>query len=215
MKTIALIIATSSLYGFSIGLVHSLEFALRNLIKFPLLILVTTGTCSMADYLIAKAFSTRLDFVTVQRCILGIFKDLTVMLASLSPVMVFLARTIERPDEAGLNEYPMFLGLNVGLIAVCGIFAVIRQTRGVANTAGFSPRRGAGLILCWMTVALFVGAQWAWYLRPFCGVASLKEKTPFFLGTRPDFRGATSFYEAVFQLFDPPSRGTIVDSKSR
>ncbi|MFT5357956.1 MAG: hypothetical protein ACI9KE_005193, partial [Polyangiales bacterium] len=38
----------SAIYGFSIGAVHSLVFALRNLIKFPLLLLVTAIVCCLA-----------------------------------------------------------------------------------------------------------------------------------------------------------------------
>jgi hypothetical protein len=37
-------------------------------------------------------------------------------------------------------------------------------------------------------------------MRPFCGVVG----APFMLGSQPDFRGATSFYEAVYHVFVPP-----------
>ncbi len=57
----------------------------------------------------------------------------------------------------------------------------------------------------WLLLSLLVGGQWAWYLRPFFGVASISaEVTPFCLGTLPDYRGATSFFEAVLHLVDPP-----------
>ena len=42
-------------------------------------------------------------------------------------------------------------------------------------------------------------------MRPFFGVRGLaKTAPPFFLGTAPDFRGARSFYEAVYNLVVPP-----------
>jgi hypothetical protein len=62
--------------------------------------------------------------------------------------------------------------------------------------------RGVVLVGAWLAASLFVGAQTSWYLRPFCGVAYVD--TPFMLGTEPDFRGATSFYEALFHLIEPP-----------
>jgi hypothetical protein len=39
-------------------------------------------------------------------------------------------------------------------------------------------------------------------MRPFCGVRTVD--APFMLGAQPDFRGATSFYEAVYHVFSPP-----------
>ena len=58
--------------------------------------------------------------------------------------------------------------------------------------------RLALLIAAWLTASLFVGAQASWYMRPFCGVRTVD--APFMLGSAPDFRGATSFYEALFHL---------------
>jgi hypothetical protein len=69
---------------------------------------------------------------------------------------------------------------------------------------GVPVRRGAPLIAAWLAASLFVGAQASWYMRPFCGVSSVD--APFMLGSAPDFRGATSFYEALYHLVDPPRR---------
>jgi hypothetical protein len=40
-------------------------------------------------------------------------------------------------------------------------------------------------------------------LRPYFGVSTIKD-IPFIEGSRPDYRGARSFYEAVYHLMDPP-----------
>jgi hypothetical protein len=56
-----------------------------------------------------------------------------------------------------------------------------------------------------------VGSQWSWYLRPFCGVATVN--APFMLGAEPDFRGATNFYQAVYQIFAAP-RASSLEVKS-
>jgi hypothetical protein len=98
---------------------------------------------------------------------------------------------------------PPVLGVNIALIAACGSLALLRQCRELALVHRLPLRRGASLVAAWFAASLFVGAQASWYMRPFCGVASVD--APFMLGSAPDFRGATSFYEAVYQLVDPPS----------
>ncbi|HET8937981.1 MAG TPA: hypothetical protein VFN67_31270 [Polyangiales bacterium] len=194
----------SAAYGLSIGAVHSVRFALRNLIKFPLLILVTASVCSICYYILARWFTRALDAPAVARATLSIYHDTAVLLASLSPVTLFLALTIERPDRDGLHEYPMFLSVNVVLVALSGSLALVRQCRQLQREYGLAIARGSCLIGAWLAASLFVGAQASWYMRPFCGVVD----APFMLGTQPDFRGATSFYEAVYHVFQPPPNTT-------
>lgn len=203
-RIIATLIAAAALYGFSIGAVHSLEFARNNLLKFPLLLLVTAAICALAYWVVARTVTARLGFRDVQRLVLETFRDLALLLASLAPACLFLAHTIEQPDGQGLCEYPLFLGLNVLFIAVAGTFALVRQAQRMLQRNGLSRGKRAVIVLAWLALSLLVGSQWAWFLRPFCGVSSLEEDTPFVLGTAPDFRGATSFYQAVYQIFDPP-----------
>ena len=201
------LVGSAAAYGFSVGCVHSLRYGLSNLLKFPLLLVVTASVCAVAYHLVASFAGARLRFGEVQQLSFALFRDASVMLASLSPVGLFLSLTIERPGALGLGEYPLFLGFNVALIAVCGTVALGRQARGLAQRAGLSRRRGAAVVAAWLALSLLVGSQGAWFLRPFFGVASIRaEETPFFLGTRPDFRGATSFYEAVWQVVVPPAR---------
>jgi hypothetical protein len=153
----------------------------------------------------ARFASTSLTFGEVQAVVLRIFRNLSVLLASLSPVVYFLARVIEQPaTDRELGEYPLFLGINVFLIALCGCVAVVRQASTLFTGQGLSLPKAWALITAWLLLSLLVGAQWAWYLRPFFGVSALEEDTPFCLGTSPDFRGATSFYEAVHDIFNPP-----------
>lgn len=193
----------SAIYGFSIGTVHSLVFALRNLIKFPLLLLVTALVCSLAYALAARALCPSLSFRAVLRAVLAIFTDTSVLLAALAPVMLFLAFALERADESGLHDYPLFLAINVLAIAGCGSLALYRRTRAIAAQHKLSGRRASTITAAWMFLSLLVGSQWSWYLRPFCGVANVS--APFMLGTEPDFRGATNFYQAVYQIFAAPA----------
>ena len=205
MKLLVLI-GSAAVYGFSVGCVHSLEFGVHNLVKFPLLLLVTASVCAIAYHAVAGFAGARLRFSAVQELTFSLFRDASVMLASLAPVGLFLSLTLHRPSARGLGEYPLFLGFNVLLIAVCGVTALRRQTRGLMKRANLSRRRGSLVVGSWLVLSLLVGSQAAWFFRPFFGVATIRsEDTPFFLGTRPDFRGATNFYEAVWEIFAPPS----------
>jgi hypothetical protein len=203
-RAVLTIVLASAVYGFSIGSVHSLRIATWNLAKFPLLVLATSAVCALAYWAFALFVTRRLTFADVTALSLRTFADLSVLLASLAPVAYFLARTIEPPTAASLNEYPFFLGLNVVFIAASGVVALSRQTLRVAREFGLGVRRSAAILAAWLAISLFVGGQAAWYLRPFFEVATNPDPV-FIEGTAPDFRGATSFYEAVWHLVDPPA----------
>ena len=204
VRSAAILVLASAAYGFAIGSVHSPLFGARNLIKFPLLILVTAAICSVAFFLTARIVTSRLGFREVQALAVGIFRDVSLMLASVAPALLFLAHTIDQPTLRDLCEYPLFLGLNVGFIALAGTITVIRRARALIAGRGVSLPRGLTIIATWLLLSLLVGGQWAWFLRPFCGVSALTEETPFLLGNMPDYRGAANFYEAVWHLFDAP-----------
>ena len=52
-RDVATLLLASALYGFSIGCVHSIRFGLHNLVKFPLLFLITGAACAVAYFLFA------------------------------------------------------------------------------------------------------------------------------------------------------------------
>ncbi len=192
-------------YGFAIGSVHSTTFALRNVVKFPALLLVTAAVCAPGFVLITRLVAPTLGYAGVRSLVLGMTRDLALLLASLATVSFFLAQTLERASAAGLGQYPLFLSLNVGFIAVAGVTALAHRGRSLLARSDVARWRGTSLLLLWLGLALAVGGQWAWYLRPFFGVATISaDKTPFCLGTEPDFRGARSFYEALVHVVVPP-----------
>ncbi len=196
--------AAAAAYGFSCGAVHSVRLALRNLVKFPLLILVTTIFSALGWIVFSTFLARGLDVKSVLRLSIGTFRDLSFLLASLSPLVLFLALTVDRPrSEEQLAEYPMFLGLNVAFIALCGTIALVRQARVLLAEQGLAPARSVSITMAWLAVCLVVGGQCAWYLRPYYGLAFM-EDLPFAEGTAPDFRGARSFFEAVYHLVAPP-----------
>lgn len=204
-RGLLVLIAASAIYGFSIGLWHSLAYALRNLLKFPLLILVTATICTLACFLSARLFSRELSFRDVLALFFRLFKDTALLLSSLAAINLFLALTLEQPvSEHDLRGYPLFQGLNVVFIAICGSTALVLQTRNLIGRHGIGRGTSAAIIASWLAFALVVGGQWAWYLRPFFGIAALPSAPHFCHGTLPDFRGSTNFFEAVVRLVLPP-----------
>jgi hypothetical protein len=201
-KTIVRLVIYSAIYGWSIGSVHSTTFASRNLVKFPLLMLITAAVCSLGYYIAARSLTVRLEFLEVQRLVLETFRDLSLLLVSLAPVFLFLAWTLEPPSWEGLGEYPLFLALNVLAIALSGSLALVRQATKLLGRYQLSRWRTGAIVMSWLGLTLLVGSQAAWVLRPFCGVRTVD--APFMLGTTPDYQGATDFYQALYHLVDPP-----------
>ncbi len=199
------LVIAPALYGFSVGLIRSPRTALFNLLKLPLLILTSTLVAALAYALVAKLLLREAPLREVRRLVLGCYGEIGTLLASLAPVCLFFALSFERPTgPQALGEYPLFLGLNVALIAVVGCVAVVRQGRALLRRFAVPPARGWAVVIVWLGLSLIVGGQTAWYLRPFFGNAGVAEDDGFCLGSRPDFRGATSFYEAVGDLLVAP-----------
>lgn len=205
MERVPRLLAAAALYGFSAGAVRSWRYASLNLVKLPLLICICATTCAGAYFLVARLLAPSLTFADVRRLVLAGYADLAELLASLSPVCLFLALTIRAPaSTVDLGEYPWFLAANLVLIAGSGVLAIARQTAMLLGRHALARWRAIALIAGWLGCSLLVGGQAAWYLRPFFGNRAVPDDGSFCLGSRPDFRGATSFYEAVQHLVAPP-----------
>ena len=191
---------SSAIYGFSIGVANSWVYGLRNLVKFPLLIVVTAATCALCYHVASKFLGAPLTFVRVQRVVLGVFLDISVLLASLTPVVLYLAATMVDPVAGDLGGYPGFLRFNVVAIAATGCLSVVLRARRELPDTVVDGRRRALLLTAWMGASLLVGGQVCWYIRPFFGSTPGSWKKPWFAGATQDPRGAGSFYEAVYHL---------------
>ena len=209
MRDATTILWASPIYGFAIGSLHSTRVATQNLLKFPLLIAVTALVCGPAYFAFTQFAMARgsrpLAFPEVMALSLRTFAGASLLLASLAPIAYFLARTgLPSPAEP-LGDYLFCLGLNVAFIAVCGALSLGRETLRLTREHGAPLRRAAAVLALWLVVSLFVGGQCAWFLRPFFGPPIIANP-PFMEGSAPDWRGATSFYEAVWHLVSPPDR---------
>ena len=206
-RTLARLVLPAAVYGFSIGAVHSWRFAFANLLKFPALMLVTATLCAASYYLVARFSAPQLRLVDVSRLVLTAYGDAAVLLGSLAGVCFFVAMTMDQPRTlTELGDYPTFLALNVCFVAACGCVAVAQQARVMLERHHIQRRRRTGIVAAWLALSLLVGGQLAWYLRPFVGIRTVIDDGSLCHGDRPDPRGATSFYEAVYHVVAPPPR---------
>ncbi len=205
MKRAVRLLFASAIYGASVGAVHSPRFAALNLIKFPLLIGVSVSVAAGVYFLWARLLAPQLGFEAVRRLVIASYADLADLLAAFAPVTLFLALTLRPPTSlVERGEYPSFLAGNIALIAAAGVLAVGRQAIALLRRHALPPARALALVGGWLAVSLLVGGQAAWYLRPFFGNRAVPDDGSFCEGSRPDSRGAESFFEAVAQLAVPP-----------
>lgn len=192
-------------FGYALGAAHSERYALRNLVKLPLLIVGTALVCAPSYWVAARMLGARLGFATTQRVALLLFHDAAVLLASLAPVVWFLGRVLRATDDGWLGGYDTFLAATMGAVAGCGALALVRQARVLLRQHHCGRRTARAVVMAWLALALVVGGQAAFWLRPLFGLpASRGANPPWFLGATPDLRGATSFYEMVWQTIARP-----------
>lgn len=200
LAPVAAALAGAGSYGFAIGAGKNLTYAVRSLVKFPLLLVGTALLCGLASFVLARFCGASLPFFAVQRASFALHRTTALLLGSLSPVVLFLGRTMAPPDERSLGGYPLFVGLNMGLVAVAGSVALAVQTQVLCRDHGLPPRRAQLVTGSWLALSLLVGGQLAFWLRPFFGIASLRGDPPFLLGDEPTVTGARNFYEVVGQF---------------
>lgn len=206
IRSLLVLVCASAGYGFCIGLANSTVYAVRNLVKFPLLILATTAICWLCYFLLAQFFGAKLGLRDVWHAVTSIFRETSVLLCSLALVVCFLSLTLEPQTVDDLGGFPGFLGFNVAAIAACGSLSVRRCMRIHLGEAVTTASQRRNLVTAWLLVSLLVGGQVCWLLRPFFGVStSANADSPWFSGQEPGFRGATNFYQAVWFVVSKPA----------
>jgi hypothetical protein len=195
----------AALFGYALGAAHSELYATRNLIKFPLLIVVTAGVCALSYFVVARALLVPLSFAGVQRATWKLFHDTSILLASVAPATFFIARALRATDDGRMGGYHGYVAFNFVAIAIAGTIALIRQALALLRDHPIMRARAATLVAVWLALTLAVGGQAAFYMRPFMGIPATRGFTPpFFLGDAPDVRGATNFFEALRLTLEHP-----------
>jgi hypothetical protein len=192
---VALILAGSGIYGFTLGIWRAPLQSLYTAIKFPMLIFLTCAGNAVVNGMLAQILGSGLSFRQTSLAILMSFAIASLILGGFAPITLFIwynAPPLE--SKNAILGHSVMLLTHVFAIAFAGVMAnrrlldLLRKMSGRDSTA-------RAVLFSWLTGNLFLGAQLAWNLRPFIGSPKLAVQ---FLRDDP-LRG--NFYEAVWRAF--------------
>lgn len=193
LTCMAVVIVGSAIFGAAVGSWRAPQQALYTAAKFPMLILITCGCNALLNGLLAQLLGTDLSFRQSSLLILMSFTILSLVLAALTPVALFILANA--PPLSTANDrtgHSIVLLTEVFFIAYAGVVA----NRRLLNLLGAlcpTPQAAWRVFWSWLAGNLFLGAQLSWVLRPFIGSPNLAVE---FIRDDP-LRG--TFYGAVYR----------------
>jgi hypothetical protein len=190
---VVVIIVGAGFYGAAMGWWRDPQQALFTAIKFPLIILFTTGGNALLNAMLAPLLGLNLPFRQSFSAILMSFVIAAAILGAFSPLLAFLIWNAPPMSSATPSEstYNYIKLTQVAVIAFAGVMGNVRLFQLLSRLGG---RRAVAwrVLFAWLAGNLFLGSQLSWILRPFIGSPSLPVE--FFRATA--LHG--NFYENVF-----------------
>ena len=185
------IIICSGIYGFSVGLWRSKLQAAYVAFKFPILIIFTVICNSLISWMFSQLNGLTISYKQSLVIILMSFTIASIILVSITPVSLFiLYNTPTVHSDQKTVAVSIITITHVIIIALAGIIANLKFLQILID---LSTRKVAKrMLMFWLTINLFLGAQLSWNLRPFIGTPGLKVE--FF--RKDAFEG--NFYEDVY-----------------
>ena len=155
-------------YGAIMGVPGGMRQGLASAVKVPLLFLFSVVVSFPALFVISSLIGSKLELAKSLAIILFALSINAILLASFATIAIFFAIT-------GSSYHFMKL-LHVAIFAFSGIWGMAMLWKGLAMMcvkSNLYPTAGLTVMLIWIFVYAFVGAQMAWTLRPFIGDPSL------------------------------------------
>jgi len=162
-------------------------------IKVPTLILLTTGICLPAYFVLNTVAGVRDDFGKSIRAVLAGQAALALSLASLAPLTRVAYATGITHGQAQLFNAFMFV-----LATTTGQIVMLRHYRAIIAGNPDNATRHRAMLIAWIVMYVFTGVQTGWILRPYIGSPTLEVR--FF---RVD--AFTNAYEYFLQLAANPA----------
>jgi len=162
-----LIIIGMAAFGAAFGCWRSPWQALYGAIKMPLMLHAVVWFSVVANTLLNWLLGGGLSGRQVRRCVLGALSITAVLLASLSPVVLFFATQSTRPNMAdGLIAYRVLLS---SLVICVGCAGVVGYARLFRLLCALTPNRAIAwrILVAWVLTTGLVGTQCSWLLSPF------------------------------------------------
>lgn len=188
-KLVLLVMATSFVYGASVGAYSGGEQVLFAAVKMPILFMGTLLIGFPIFYIFASGFIGISAGFLFEITLFSVAVT-TTFLAAFAPIQFVCSMSIPNPS------YPCYLFLvlfMVFLIALSGTVGVVQLYRALLPVAT-DKKRLFKLVITWFLIYQFIGAQMSWLLRPFVG-SPWEIKGGFFIWRY--FEG--NIYEAVFR----------------
>lgn len=133
---------------------------LYSAVKIPLMLLVTTGLCLPAFFVLSSVLGLRDDLGASLRAIFAGQGVMSIALAALAPLTAFIYASSVSYSTAKLVNGAMFA------LATLAAHLVIRR---YYRPLVARNRNHAHVLLLWGALYVFVGIQMGWTLRPFIG----------------------------------------------
>ena len=180
-------------FGGAVGWWRGPEQAAWTALKFPLLIFLTCGCNALLNGLLAQLLGAGLSFRQTSLLIVMSFTIMSLVLAALTPVALFVLANAPPLASSGRGTgHSIVLLMDVLFIAYAGVIAN-RRLLHLLEYLCSAPGAARRVFWSWLGGNLFLGAQLSWILRPFIGSPNLAVQ---FLRDDP-FHG--TFYGAVFR----------------
>lgn len=178
-------------YGVTIGLWRAPLMGVYVAIKLPLLIFLVTFLNASLNWMLAQVIGAAFSFRQSLLAQLMAFTVASLILAAVAPITLFILANTPPRSSGDPFGHQFFLLINVGVLAMAGIWANGRLYQFVQlKTPNLKIARQ--VLVAWLAGNLLLGAQLSWNLRPFIGSPNLEVA---FLRPNP-FEG--NFYEAVY-----------------
>jgi hypothetical protein len=189
LSCVGVIVLGCGIYGATVGLWRSPLQAFYVALKIPLVVLLTAAGNAVLNGVLAQLLGSGLSFRQTSLAIVMSFAVAAIILASLSPLVLFLLVNAPPLASDGHGGDVMLVAL-VAAIAFAGVVANVRLLRLIEHAS-----RGRTIalqtLIAWLAGNLLLGSQIAWVLRPYIGPADLPVE---FLRAEP-WRG--NFFEAL------------------
>ena len=188
LSCIGVIVVGCGMYGATVGLWRSPLQAVYVALKIPLVILLTAAGNAVLNGVLAHLLGSGLSFRQTSLAIVMSFAVAAIILASLSPLVLFLLVNTPPLSGDGHGGDVMLVAL-VAAIAFAGVVANVRLL-GLIEHASRGRTIALQTLFAWLAGNLLLGSQIAWVLRPYIGP---DDSSVEFLRSEP-WRG--NFFEA-------------------
>lgn len=186
-----MVIVCCGCYGFTIGLWRSPLQAVYAGIKFPLFIMLTILGSTLVNWMLSQIAGLHLTLKQYLLIILSSFTIASIILFSFIPILFFVLYNMPEISSPDKNiSVNIITIIDVIFIALAGIISNLKLSETLTSLS--NKTISFRILVTWLCINLFLGAQLAWNLRPFIGDPNLEVQF-----VRADaFNG--NFYENVY-----------------